>query len=78
MGGFTLDSTDLANLIRLGNASRRVKGVAMIGFVETDVVANAAGGVNRGWPWFSWLPDRRWWLLHQHQHLHRSVQRIHC
>lgn len=40
MGGFTLDSTDLANLVRLGNASRRVKGAEMIGY-ETDVVGPA-------------------------------------
>jgi hypothetical protein len=37
LGGFTLDSTDLANLIRLGNASRRVKSAPMIGY-QTDVI----------------------------------------
>ena len=47
MGGFTLDSTDLANLIRLGNAARRVKGAAMIG-LETDVVGFNNGGITVG------------------------------
>ena len=41
LGGFTLDSTDLANLIRLGNASRRVKNAPMIGY-QNDVVGLAA------------------------------------
>ena len=42
MSTFTLDSTDLGNLIRLGNASRRVKGAAMIGYEDT-VVAGIPG-----------------------------------
>ena len=42
MGGFTLDSTDLANLVRLGNASRRAKSAPMIGY-NTNVVSTSAG-----------------------------------
>ena len=43
MAGFKLDSTDLANLIRLGNASRRVKGAPMIGYQSNVVSANLGG-----------------------------------
>ena len=35
MGGFTPDSTDLANLIRLGNAARRAKNAPMMAYETT-------------------------------------------
>ena len=46
---FTLDSTDLGNLIRLGNASRRIKGAPMIGYEDTVVagVPGVASGSDR-------------------------------
>jgi len=42
MSTFTLDGTDLGNLIRLGNAARRVKGATMIGY-EDNVVVGSPG-----------------------------------
>jgi hypothetical protein len=46
MGGFTLDSTDLANLIRLGNASRKAKNAPMIGYNNNVVSTSATFNVN--------------------------------
>ena len=39
IGGFTVDSTDLANLVNLGNASRRAKGA--VGITYNSSVVNA-------------------------------------
>ncbi|CAK27167.1 Porin, P stress induced [Synechococcus sp. RCC307] len=44
LGGFELDTVDLGNLIRLGNASRRAKSAVMIGY-EDNVVAGSPGFV---------------------------------
>ena len=45
MGGFTLDSNDLANLVKLGNAARRVKGAAELTF-QTNVGSSGLGGAS--------------------------------